>query len=138
MSFSKLLSHFTTLKSEQIGSTNYVLGAFKSDISGQSRTILIDVSHQSRTQANYLSSLNMMMGKWDCYNLVVYLNSATQTLSPSIKANIWCFVDANALPLTVNGYEIFPLINQDPEQVHYEGMLCFSPSHRACVTEYSI
>ncbi|HHH2014439.1 TPA: hypothetical protein ACPZAJ_003872 [Yersinia enterocolitica] len=135
MSFDRLLTHFNEQRSETIGSTKYVLATFNADITGKTRAILVNVSHQNRTQANYLSSLNNMMTKWDCRNLVIYLNAATQTLSPSFMAESWCFVDANAEPIVFNGFEVFPLINQDEEAVHYEGLNCFSPRHFGCITE---
>lgn len=138
MSFSNIMSHFTELNSEMVGATRYVLGAYASDITARQRVVLVDVSHQNRTQANYLSSLNRLMNQWQCRNLVIYLNAATQTLVPSFDADFWCLVDASASPIVINGYQLFPLINQDPEELHYVGALCYSPSHQACLNEADI
>lgn len=138
MSFNILMSHFKELNSEMVGATKYVLGAYAWDVTASSRVVLVDVSHQSRTQANYLSSLTQLMNKWQCRNLVIYLNAATQTLVPSFNADFWCLVDAGASPVMINEYQLFPLINQDPEQLHYEGALCYSPSHGRCLTEADV
>lgn len=135
MRFESLLAHFYPLRSETVGETQYVLATFKADITGQARTILVNVSHQNKTQANYLTSLNKMMTKWECRNLVIFLNAATQTLRTSFMAESWCFIDARSEPVVVNGFELFPLVNQDEEAMHYEGLFCFSPSHFGCVTE---
>ncbi|CAI2014561.1 Uncharacterised protein [Serratia proteamaculans] len=138
MSFARLMAHFTVLKTEKNGSTTFVLAAFNSDLTGQSRTLIVDASHQMRTQANYLSSINGFMNKWECRNVVIYLNSATPSLRPSIQVNGWCFIDANAQPREVDGFELFPLVNQDPYESDHMGLYCFSPSHRRNLYEASV
>lgn len=138
MSFARLMSHFTVLKNEVNGSTKFTLAAFNSDPTGQSRTLIVDASHQARTQANYLSSINGFMNKWGCRNVVIYLNAATPSLLPSFEVNNWSFIDANAQPLNVNGYELFPLVNQDPYASSYVGLFCFSPSLRRNLHEEDV
>ena len=138
MSFERLMTHFTVLRTEKNGSTVFSLAAFKSDPTGRSLTLIVDASHQARTQANYLSSINAYMNQWGCWNVVIYLNAATQSLRPSFQANGWCFIDANAQYRQVCGFDLFPLVNQDPYESEHIGLYCFSPSHRCNLNEADV
>jgi len=138
MSFERLLNHFTQHNFHKIGSTKFILATFNSDPTGQTRTVIVDASHQSRTQPNYLSSLNSVMNQWQCRDVIIYLNVATNNLRPSFQANAWCFIDANAQPIYVNGYELFPTVNQDSYESGYCGLYCFSPDLRRCLNEADV
>lgn len=138
MNFERLLSHFTQHNFCKIGSTKFILATFNSDPTGQARTVIVDVSHQRRTQPNYLSSLNNVMNLWQCRDVIIYLNVATNNLRPSFQANAWCFIDANAEPIFVNGYELFPIVDQDEYVSGYAGLYCFSPDLRRCLNEADV
>ncbi|EJF21088.1 MULTISPECIES: hypothetical protein [Citrobacter] len=129
METSRILAHCTTLLTNAIGKITFYLVVNKNDPTGANRWILVDLSHQERTQPNYVSSLQKVMDDWNCYDLLLFVNSVTTNLPPSLPARKWWLIDAAAEPVWTEGYECFPLLYQNHD-VEHDGLHCWVPGFR--------
>ncbi|WP_193162857.1 hypothetical protein [Enterobacter ludwigii] len=129
MEISRILAHCTTLSTTTVGNTTFYLIVNKNDPTGANRRILVDLSHQIRTQANYVSSIQKVMNDWNCYDLLLFVNSVTVSLLPNLPARDWWLIDAAAEPVQTANYECFPLLYQNHD-VEYEGLQCWVPALR--------
>lgn len=129
METSRILAHCTILLTTTVGNTNFYLIVNKNDPTGVNRRIFVDLSHQARTQSNYVSSIQQVMTDWDCYDLLLFVNSVTVSLPPSLPARDWWLINAAAEPVQTACYECFPLLFQNHD-VNYYGLHCWVPALR--------
>ncbi|UDQ79775.1 hypothetical protein LJN55_20490 [Erwinia rhapontici] len=129
MEASRILAHCTTLSTSTVGKITFYLVVNRYDPTATNRWILVDLSHQERTQPNYVSSLQKVMDGWDCYDLLLFVNSVTANLLPSLPARKWWLIDAAAEPVQSGDYECFPLLYQNHD-VGYDGLHCWVPAFR--------
>lgn len=134
MNINNLLNHLVVIKETSIGKTTFRLVVNRADPNGNNRFVLIDLSHQIRTQANYLSSLTSVMQEWQCWKVILYLNTATPGLTSNIPAQHWQLVSANHSPLRIGQYELFPLLWQTDSS----NLECWVPQLRKNYTEQQV
>ena len=131
------LSHSTILNSKKIGKTDYYLITNNNDPTRTSRAIFVDLSHQARTQANYLSSLPSVMNEWQCHTYFLFLHKVTASLLPNLPHGRSCILDASAPPSNIQGYILYPLVLQDG-CIDMEGQRGYVPQLKGTYTEREV
>ncbi len=128
-----ILNNLTVINSKTLHNTTFYLVTNKYNPTGENRFIFVDLSHQTRTQANYVSSLNSVMKEFNCYSLMLLVNAVTPSLTNNLNGR-WLLLGAHHDKIIESGYEMYPLLYQNHEDLEYEGPICWVPKLRRMLT----
>lgn len=137
MGIANLLAHCTVLSTSVTGNTTLYLVVNRHDPTASNRWVLVDLSHQSRTQANYVSNIQQVMNNWSCHKLLLFVNTVTASVAPNLTADRWWLIDAAAEPVFTAGYECFPLLYQDHD-TEQDGLHCWVPALRKMMLQREV
>ncbi|EPP7628133.1 hypothetical protein ACUVB7_002275 [Providencia rettgeri] len=137
MNAGDILKHLSIINTVTISNTTYWLATNKKDPTGENRFIFIDLSHQSRTQINYIANITSVMNQFNCGVLMLLVNSVTPSFYANLNASHYILLDANSNSFLFEGFEFYPLLNQDHD-TYSEGLAGWVPSKRKVLTQQQI